>query len=108
MAAYFTTTGGSPVTIPGSVRLVTGSTQIEPTDYYIGCNGTGIILTLPPGVGVVAGKSYFIKDESGLAATNHITVNGNGNLIDGNSSLTIVVNYLSLGILWTGTKWSII
>jgi len=99
----------SPSTLTVSVASVSSGTyQILDSDYYIGCDGSGIVLTLPPGTGVLIGKVFIIKDESGLAATNHITVNGSGDLIDGNSSLTIVVNYLALGLLWTGTKWSII
>lgn len=40
------------------------------TDYYIGCNGTGITVTLPLGATVPIGKVYVIKDESGLATSN--------------------------------------
>ena len=77
-------------------------------DYYIGCSA-GITVTLPQGLTLTAGKQYVIKDESGQAATNHITiVPYSGNLIDGQSSLTLVINYGAVSLYWTGSTWSII
>jgi hypothetical protein len=69
MAAYFTRTGGSPVFPPSSVKsVVSGAYQIIPTDFYIGCNGTGITITLPLGSSVNPGQVFVVKDESGQAA----------------------------------------
>jgi hypothetical protein len=79
------------------------------TDYYIGVNGTGVTITLPPGNTLAAGKTYVIKDESGAAAANHIILAPTSpDLIDKQSSLTLVVNFLATTVLWTGTTWSII
>jgi hypothetical protein len=114
MAAYFSRTGGAsaptvPTLVP--VQLVTsGNYIVQLTDYYIGCNGTGITVTLPLGATVPTGKVYVIKDESGLITGNssyRITVTGS-NAIDGQSSLTVVTSFTGLSILWTGTNWSII
>ena len=78
-------------------------------DYYIGINGTGVTVNLPQGSTLPIGKTYVIKDESGLAATNHITVSPySGNLIDGQTSLILVINYLAVTLLWTGAIWSIV
>ena len=78
-------------------------------DYYIGVNGTGVTVNLPQGSTLPIGKTYVIKDESGNAAVNHITIAPySGNLIDGQTSLTMVVNYLAVTILWTGARWSIV
>jgi hypothetical protein len=78
-------------------------------DYYIGVNGTGVTVNLPQGSTLSTGKTYVIKDESGSAAVDHITVLPySGNLIDGQTSLSMVVNYLAVTLLWTGSKWSII
>ena len=116
MAAYFSRTGGAsaptvPTLVP--VQLVTtGNYNVQLTDYYIGCNGTGITVTLPLGSTVPTGKIYVIKDESGLITGNssyRITIaTSDSNTIDGQSSLTVVTSYTGLDILWTGSTWSII
>ena len=78
------------------------------TDYYIGCSA-GITVTLPLGATLTAGKQYVIKDESGNAAVNHITIQPySGNLIDGQTSLILVINYGAVSLYWTGSGWSIV
>lgn len=107
----FTRSTGPTPTWPSLVPIVTGvssSYAIKSTDYYIGVNGTGVTVTLPSGV--IAGKTYVIKDESGQITANsayRITVTGGG-LIDGSSSIVMTQSYMSLSLLWTGTFWSII
>jgi len=79
-------------------------------DTYIGMSNGGTV-TLPLGSSVPVGKTYIIKDESGQAASPayHITVQtSDSNTIDGNSSFIIVVNYVSVTLLWTGSRWSIV
>jgi hypothetical protein len=101
------------VTVIGSLipgNIITGrntSYLLTTPDYYIGINGTGVTVTLP-NVGLVTGKSFFIKDESGNAASNHITLSGNGYLIDGSATITMATNYMCLQVIWTGSFWSII
>ena len=78
------------------------------TDYYIGCSA-GISVSLPNGATLTAGKQYVIKDESGNAAVNHITIQPySGNLIDGQTSLILVINYGAVSLYWTGVRWSIV
>jgi len=78
------------------------------TDYYIGCSA-GITVSLPNGATLTAGKQYVIKDESGNAAVNHITIQPySGNLIDGQTSLVMVINYGAVTLYWTGARWSIV
>lgn len=80
----------------------------SPNDYYIGCS-SGITVFLPQGSSLSSGKTYVIKDEAGTAAVNHITIQPyTGDLIDGQTSETLAVNYISVSLLWTGTRWSII
>ena len=79
------------------------------TDYYIGCSAGPLTVTLPNGATLTAGKQYVIKDESGNAAVNHITIAPySGNLIDGQTSLVMVINYGAVSLYWTGTQWSIV
>ena len=78
------------------------------TDYYIGCSA-GISVSLPNGATLTAGKQYVIKDESGNAAVNHITIQPyTGNLIDGQTSLVLVISYGAVTLYWTGARWSIV
>jgi hypothetical protein len=97
-----TISGNFPVRTNQSDSLI----DVLASDYYIGVNGTGVTVRLP--TGVPTGKTYVIKDESGTASTNHITLSGNGNTIDGSATLTMVANYMSLQVIWTGSFWSII
>jgi len=95
--------------------VVTGratSYAVTPTDYYIGVNGTGITVTLPLGSRLLTGKTYVVKDESGLITPNssyQFTVASTSpNLIDGAASVTATTSYTALTFLWTGAFWSII
>lgn len=110
----FTRSGGAPppwyTAMP--VVQVTTSYSAQVTDYYIGVNGTGVTVTLPLGSTTYAGKTYVIKDESGLASLNsnyRFTVATSGpNTIDGSASVTATTSYTALTFLWTGSFWSII
>ena len=79
-------------------------------DYYIGMsNGQTVIL--PLGSTVTTGKQYIIKDESGLAGTfvgYRVTVTASPHdLIDGQNSLILAINYGAVNVIWTGSFWSI-
>jgi hypothetical protein len=57
--------------------IVTSSTyELNPTDSYIGVNYAGQVEITLPSVDVTNGRSVYIKDESGAAETNPITVLG--------------------------------
>jgi hypothetical protein len=107
----FTRSTGPAPNWPSLVPIVTGvASSYTPlaTDYYIGVNGPGVTIALP--TGAIAGKTYLIKDESGLVASNpayRVTITGSA-LIDGSSSIVMTQSYMSLSVLWTGTFWSII
>lgn len=75
-------------------------------DYYllIGSN-TGAITVLLPSTPSI-GRSFEIKD-NGNAATNNITIDGNGNNIDGSSTLVISTNYKAVILRFNGTFWGI-
>ena len=65
---------------------------------------------LPAVATATADRRYYIKDKSGNAATNNITIKTDGSEeIDGSSSdLVISTNWASIQIVTDGTKWYVI
>jgi hypothetical protein len=91
--------------------VVTGRTTAytaTPSDHYIGLTD-GRSVTLPSGSTCPIGKVFIIKDEASNASVNSISLSTTGgDLIDGNSIVTLSLNNISLTTLWTGTRWSLI
>jgi hypothetical protein len=109
MAAYFTRTGGSPVFAPVAAKIVTSNYAIQVTDFYVGCNASGITITLPLSSSLTPGQMYIVKDVSGTALTNNVIVNTpDSKTIDTNSSVNLSSNYMALTFLWNGISWSIV
>lgn len=54
-----------------------------------------------------AGDAYRIKDSTGTASANNITVQGNGNNIEGVASQTISADFGRLFVVYNGTQWVI-
>lgn len=93
-----------------AARSVSANANILTTDYYIGCNSTSgpITLTLPLVASVPSGQEFVIKDESGQAGVNNITVDGNGSQIDGQSTFVLSASREGIKCISRGTFWSII
>jgi hypothetical protein len=111
----FTRSAGTPPPWYGVNPIQSGISSnyaVAATDYYIGVNGTNVTVTLPIGTSVVQGKTYVIKDESGLITSDiayRVTIaTSGGNLIDGSASITITQSRTALTLFWTGLFWSII
>jgi hypothetical protein len=89
-------------------RSVTDATATLGADETIvGVNRAGVVtITLPTAQAALAGRPYVVKDESGAAATNNITVDTQGaELIDGAATDTINTNFASIGYYTNGTDW---
>ncbi len=87
--------------------LVTSNSYVGTRkDYYIGVNYDGpVTITLPVGND---GKEVIVKDESGIAKKNHITINASyGQTIDNNTTAIIGINNGSLKFLYRD-GWRII
>lgn len=87
-----------------------GNYTILATDpIYIAVTSTAAprTITLPAASGVPAGRTFTIKDESGGAATNNITVTRAGSdTIDGATTKVINTNYGVTTVYSDGTsKW---
>ena len=71
----------------------------------VDCSGGPITVQLPNAP--VTGYFFVIKDRTGNAASNNITVTtvGGVKLIDGATSAVIATNYESLNVLYNGTNY---
>lgn len=76
-----------------------------PQDNVILVDTTAAI-TITPLASPTKGQMHRIKDSSGLAATNNITITPSGKNIDGAASKIINTNYGSIDIVYNGTEWS--
>ena len=79
------------------------------TDYYISCDSTlGPITVLLPTVPAV-GREFVVKDRTGVADINNITVAAVSGIIlfDGASFQKIINQYDSLQVLFGGTNYEI-
>lgn len=77
--------------------------------YYGVNNSTSITLTLPTTSGM-DGRYIIIKDEIGTCSINSITINPDNisELIDGESSVIMNINYMSLTFIVRNGNWFLI
>ena len=111
------TSGGAIASVAGSASTfestpVNGSITISSSDtfVYLRVDTTGArVITLPSAASVSEGRFYIIKDETGTANTNNITINRAGaDTIDGEISLVVDSDFASAILVSDGTsKWSI-
>ena len=94
-SAEITTTVGEGVTY-----------TIDHDINYIGVLGDTVTINLP--LEPIEYIEYTITDLRGDAETNPITINGNGKLINGETSAIIDTNYGSFTFKYSGSFWYII
>lgn len=101
-----------PGTEPAAPGSVTGALQVQTSSFSLTTNASvylcdttlgAITATMPPAP--TGGDTYTIKDVSGTAATNPITVNGGVYGIEGGTSVVIADAYGFVNLLFTGSKW---
>ena len=102
-----------PVMVPTGIQRVlspvfTTNYNILNTDDFVRFDSTtapvdGYLPSTP-----IPGKGYTIADVTGHAAANNISVIGNGNLVNGNASFTLTVNYQTVTVVFNGIGWSIV
>lgn len=90
------------------VRTFTASGDITMANEAIlnvnKASGAATAVTLPPTP--KTGRTIFIKDAKGDAATNAITITPASGNIDGAASMTISTNYGSILLQYNGSEWS--
>lgn len=105
----------SDATFDSSIKINRTTTAISyavlATDFYIGVTSTAAprTITLEAAAEAGAGRMLIIKDESGGAATNNITIDAaTTELIDGSQTFTMSNNFQSITLICTGTAWFIV
>lgn len=90
--------------------LPAGDYTVLGSDYFVGATSSAArAISLP--ATATGGDMYVIKDITGTAGTNNITVSGNGvNILAATSAATYVmdVNYASATFIHTGTVWAVV
>lgn len=101
-----TTTGivGNYVSVVGPTTYV-----VAADDYFISCDSTGGVITIQLPNAPTQYDTFVIKDRTGTADTNNITVTtvGGAVLIDGSTSYIFDEEYESIEVLFNGTSYEI-
>lgn len=90
--------------------VITSSYNVDVDDYFIGVNtnNSGIVVTLPTLSSVDNGKVFVIKDISGLADVNAVTVSASsGEQIDLEDFTTLDIDHVAISIYKDTTGWYI-
>ena len=88
--------GASPYTVLG-------------TDYYISCVSSGGAITIKLPNAPTTNRLFIIKDKSGDATVNNISITtvGGSVTIDGQTTYTLAGNYGAVQLLFNGTSYEI-
>lgn len=90
-------------------NITTATYTAKAGERVIGVNRAGAVTVTLPSAEVRKGRIYTVKDESGAAASNNITVATEGSeTIDGSATDVISVNYESKSYYSDGTNWFIL
>lgn len=98
-------------------RLVTGADVVAPSDYYIGISSIAAPFTLTlndssSGLGNIPNQNqtFIIKDQSGNAGVNNVTITTNSGTatIDGSTTLVLNAGYQSVTLIFDGTNYFIL
>ena len=96
-----------------TTQVKSGAYSVLATDGDILCDLSGAAFTVTLLASPVTGEKHTFKDYKGNAATNPLTIAGNGNNIEqfGGFNATPLVlnsNWLSVTLIFNGTTWSIL
>ena len=80
---------------------------VTTTDYYVGVDSTNsaVKITLPQANALMDGQTIIVKDEGGVASSNHITVSssvGSGDQIDGQNQVILESPFASIQLYCNG------
>ena len=87
-----------------ATSVITTSATTTANDYHLAVETSSVAPRITLLASPLDGRTYIIKDIDGNASVNNITVDGNGNNIDGAATQTISTNYGSLTIIYNSRK----
>lgn len=94
--------------ITAPTAVTTATYTMLASDQFLVCNRAGTIgITLVSAVGLGLGRRIIVKDNSGAASTNNITITSSGANIDGAATYVISTNYGSITLIYNGTQWNV-
>lgn len=92
-----------------TVKTSSGGYTVLPSDTVIVINkSVAATTTVTLEASPATGRVIIVKDGKGDAASNNVTISGNGKNIDGSATLVISSNYGVSRLVYNGTQWSII
>mgnify|MGYP003132415417 CR=1 FL=1 len=100
--------------VEGGIRLnsrdISGTYNVLGSDFLLAVNSSGDEVTINlQSASNNAGRILIIKDETGQANVNNITINRNGSdMIDGQTSFTINTSRTAIILVSTGSTWLIV
>jgi hypothetical protein len=98
------TSGGSTVAV---TMVATPTYTVQPINYaLITSVEEPVTIVLPPTP--TKGNRYLFKDGTGTSGSNAITIEGNGNSIDDQTSYTIQNNWGFVSVLFNGAQWNVV
>lgn len=92
---------------PNVSSLKTSNYTVTTGDYLIGIGTLSSTITVTLPSSPVKDDQYIVKDVNGYANKFNITVSGNGNNVDGKSSVVLYKKYAQITLTYTGSQWSI-
>lgn len=97
---------GTPGLIPVT-NVTTTPFNVLLGDYLLAVNlAAPSSIVLP--IGAPIGTVFIVKDTSGDASTNNITITAPGSTIDGAATYVINIDYASVTLVQTSTEWSVV
>lgn len=114
LLTWFDLREGNEVSLQAIINLTQAGVSQLPasiaTFNVVYCNAPGLLtVQLPRLAGLITGQRWTIKDISGFAGANTITVlSPDGLLIDGGASFLLNLNYGSVSLDYDGTGFALI
>jgi len=90
-----------------NVTQVTNTYAVLTTDDFIAVTTLSAPFTITLPTGAATGDSYTIKDATGNAVTNTLTIDGNGNNIDGSPTFIMTQAYAAATFTFLNSQWSV-
>lgn len=110
-----TTGSASTLTVsPTQAQFMTNRTVVSATpyavlatDYYLAITTSSLAITVNLPASPGTNRLFIIKDLSGNAATNNITIVPSSGTIDGQASYIMNSNYQAIQLLFNGTNYEV-